>query len=59
VCKRLKVKVNADAAVPAMERALLQKIADEAFEKMTVEDLGEFVRENARTARVSLLRNSS
>jgi uncharacterized protein YaaW (UPF0174 family) len=39
VCKRLKVKVNADAAVPAMESALLQKIADEAFEKMTVEDL--------------------
>jgi uncharacterized protein YaaW (UPF0174 family) len=39
VCKRLKVKVNADAAVLAMESALLQKIADEAFEKMTVEDL--------------------
>ena len=47
MCKRLKVKVNADAAVLAMESALLQKIADEAFEKMTVEDLGEFVRENA------------
>ena len=47
MCKRLKVKVNADAAVLAMESALLQKIADEAFEKMTVEDLGELVRENA------------
>jgi uncharacterized protein YaaW (UPF0174 family) len=47
VCKRLKVKVNADAAVQLWSVHCFQKIADEAFEKMTVEDLGKFVRENA------------
>ena len=45
VCKKLKVNFNSNASVEILEQNLLMKILEDAIDKMSSEEIAEFVRE--------------